>query len=249
MQFELLHAMGYGNGDPETNGEAQAFAAVIEGISGARAPVIVDVGANRGDFSARALEVAGPEATIFAFEPSPSAFAELERRFAGAPRVRILPVGLSDRNEDDALLRAADPGSPHGSLYVRQGLDQSASERVALRRLDQICDEIGIDAIDYLKIDAEGHDATVLAGAGSLLDGVRIRAVQFEHGGTAPDARVFLRDFFDLLVPRYRIHRILPDGLCPLDRYSEVEEVSMYANYLALRAAGAHADRRGAGRR
>ncbi len=74
----------------------------------------------------------------------------------------------------------------------------------------------------------------MLRGAGDLLDGQRIHAVQFEHGGTAPDARVFLRDFFDLLGSHYQIHRILPDGLWPLPSYAEDIEIGLYANYLAL---------------
>jgi hypothetical protein len=115
-------------------------------------------------------------------------------------------------------------------------MDQSAVERVDLRRLDETLQGLSVDAVDLLKVDAEGHDVAVLAGAGEWLDGIRIRAVQFEHGGTAPDARVFLRDFFEVLTPAYRIHRILPDALWPVERYSEVEEVTLYANYLALPA-------------
>jgi FkbM family methyltransferase len=229
MQFDLLRAMGYGDSDVRTNGEARALASALAGRRG----VVVDVGANRGDFTARALQLG---ASVLAFEPSPAAFAGLERRFAGASHVRLFPVGLSDRNEDSAMLRAPEPGSTHGSLYGRVGIYQTAVESVVLRRLDEMLDALEIETVDFLKVDAEGHDVAVLSGAGMWVDGVRTRAIQFEHGGTAPDARVFLRDFFDVLTPAYRIHRILPDGLWPLERYSEVEEVTLYANYLALPA-------------
>jgi hypothetical protein len=56
----------------------------------------------------------------------------------------------------------------------------------------------------------------VVEGAGELLDGSRIRAIQFEFGGTAMDSRVFLRDFFHLLSPQYALHRLLPNGLWPM---------------------------------
>lgn len=235
LQFDLLRVMGYGDPDARANGEWRAFVDVLGAAPPGRVPVVADVGANRGDFTALALEAA-PAARILAFEPSPAAFAELERRFASVPQVRLVPYGLSDRDDDAALLRAQKTGSPHGSLYARAAVDQTVDERVALRRLDEVLDELTIDAVDYLKVDAEGHDLAVLRGAGTWLDGARIRAVQFEHGGTGPDARVFLRDFFDLLTPVYRIHRILPDGLWPLDRYSDVDEVTLHANYLALPA-------------
>lgn len=62
----------------------------------------------------------------------------------------------------------------------------------------------------------------------------RIGAVQFEMGENSIDARIFLRDFFEVLGPSFRTHRVLRDGLLPLT-YSSKEEVFALANYLSLR--------------
>jgi Methyltransferase FkbM domain len=105
---------------------------------------------------------------------------------------------------------------------------------VAIARLDLFCRREGIESIDFLEVDAEGHELAVLEGAGAMLDGVQIAALQFEFGGTALDARVYLRDFFDLLSPRYTLHRLLSDGLWPIAEYGEQHEVFAYANYVGL---------------
>jgi FkbM family methyltransferase len=233
----VLQRRGFGTDNAAVNGEERALRQVAGGLPADGEVVVFDVGANRGDFAARALAAVGQRARIHCFEPSPAAFAELARRFESEPRIRLANVGLSD-DDRDAVLYGDAAGSTLGSLYRREiaGRDIAfeETEQVTLRRLDEICAELGIERIDYLKVDAEGHDVAVLGGCGALLDGERIGAVQFEHGGTAMDARIFLRDFFDLLEPAYVVHRILPDGLWPIRPYREREEIAVYANYLAL---------------
>jgi len=62
--------------------------------------------------------------------------------------------------------------------------------------------------------------------------------VQVEFGGTAIDARVYLRDFFDLLGNDFAIHRIVRDGVVPVT-YSEWFEVFVTSNFLAIAARAA----------
>ena len=97
--------------------------------------------------------------------------------------------------------------------------------------VDAYCAAEGIERVDYLKVDAEGHDLAVLQGAAGMLE-VGVRFVQFEFGGGNIDSRTFLRDFVRLLEPRYRISRVLTDGLEPVD-YSERDEVFLTTNFLA----------------
>jgi len=232
VHHKVLRGLGFGDADPSSNGELRAAKNVLAAAVG-RDAVVVDVGANRGDYTALLIEDGDQTFDVHCFEPSAKAFSDLAQRFAGRPLVHVHNVGLSDR-EGSGVLRAAALGSTCASLYERAVFRTSEAEEVRLRRLDEVCDELGITSVDLLKVDAEGHDIAVLRGAGAMLDDGRIHAIQFEHGGAAPDARVFLRDFFDLLGETHRIHRILPDGLWPLDRYTEDKELSLYANYMAL---------------
>jgi hypothetical protein len=105
-------------------------------------------------------------------------------------------------------------------------------ERIALTTLDSYCAFEGIQKIDFLKIDAEGHDLEVLKGASTMLAEGRITYVQFEFGGANIDSRTFLRDFVTLLTPRYSLWRLLSDGVELLE-YSEREEIFITTNFLA----------------
>jgi hypothetical protein len=67
-----------------------------------------------------------------------------------------------------------------------------------------------------------------------MLKGNKIKFIQFEFGGTDIDARVFFRDFYFLLSPKYNIYRILKNGLYPIKVYKESEEIFITTNYLAI---------------
>lgn len=64
----------------------------------------------------------------------------------------------------------------------------------------------------------------------------RIRAVQFEFGGTNIDTRTFFKDFFSLFTELgYAIHIIRPGGrLYRLARYREFYEQFRTTNYIAV---------------
>lgn len=64
------------------------------------------------------------------------------------------------------------PGA--NSLYRRQGLrlglaPQSREEVVRVELLNSYCQRAEIQAIDFLKIDVEGHELEVLKGAADML--------------------------------------------------------------------------------
>ncbi len=57
--------------------------------------------------------------------------------------------------------------------------------------------------------------------------------IQFEFGGCNIDSRTYFQDFYYLLNDRYKISRILKDGLYPISRYKEMYEAFTTTNYLA----------------
>ncbi|MGH2882640.1 MAG: FkbM family methyltransferase, partial [Solirubrobacteraceae bacterium] len=86
--------------------------------------------------------------------------------------------------------------------------------------------------IDLLKLDIEGAELAALRGAERLLAERRVGLIQFEYGLPGMAARVYLRDFFELL-DGWEIHRIVSDGTVPI-RYHERFEILYTANYLAI---------------
>ncbi len=229
MHGVALAGMNFGNDDQATNGELWLLDRLATNLT---SPVIFDVGANVGRYSEAVLErIAG--ARLYAFEPSATAFPKLQAGLG--QRARTFRYALGAENSEEPLY-ADRPGSEMGSLIRRDlhrhGLAVAEQETVVVRRLDSLCDELDVERIDLLKIDAEGAELDVLRGAGDML-GSRIGIIEFEFVGTAIDAHHALRDFVDLLEPAYCIHRLLPGALWPLD-YTERSEIFEYANYIAL---------------
>jgi hypothetical protein len=122
----------------------------------------------------------------------------------------------------------------HGNGSLEQyGLKTTLTEEVQVATIDQFCSENGIGRIHLLKIDVEGHEFKVLAGAQSMLEKSAIDAIQFEFSEGCLDSRIFLKDFFDLLGGHYKVSRILRNGLYPLPKYSARQEIFAASNYLA----------------
>lgn len=241
--FEVLHetslaGLNFGEGNhPAHSGERHVIETIARQVT---RPVIFDVGANVGQYSHELLDVLGDQADIWAFEPSASSFAALDRALGGTI-VRRRRLAFGD-HEGAATLYSSGEEAKGASLYdmsnrmARFGMAVRIEETVDVQTIDGFCATEGIDRIDFLKLDVEGHELTVLRGAADMLERALIGAVQFEFAAANIDSRTFFRDFFYLLNDRYRIHRVLQNGLWPIDRYTESCEVFKRAtNYLALR--------------
>lgn len=69
-----------------------------------------------------------------------------------------------------------------------------------------------------------------------MLDQGRIHQIQFEYGGTYIDARILLKDLFDFLIPYgYRLYKIYPNELRPIECYDQRLENFQYQNWVALK--------------
>ena len=82
-------------------------------------------------------------------------------------------------------------------------------------------------------MDIEGHELSALKGAKEMLEGKKIRFIQFEFGGTNVDSRTYFQDFWYLLSKNYTIYRIVKDGLHLIPKYKETQEIFTTINYLA----------------
>lgn len=126
-----------------------------------------DVGANRGLFTYWLLRHG---ARVVAFEPNPHMARVLERRFPGharGDRLRIVHAALSDAEGSGTLhipLGFSPLAALDGGLAEQQGVPMERVQ-VALRRLDDCVD----GEVAFLKLDAEGHEMKILAGAPALL--------------------------------------------------------------------------------
>jgi FkbM family methyltransferase len=233
-----LAGMNIGHADAVgRSGEVWTVDEVARRLEGVPELVVFDVGSNVGDWTDLVLDRIGPRARVYAFEPQRAAFERLEQRLGGRDRVRLLNFGAGEADETRELW-ALGEASALGSVYQRDlshfDAEMTSTGSVQLRRLDEFCAQEGIERINFLKIDVEGHELAALKGCGDLLGSGRVDFIQFEFGGTNIDSRTYFRDLYNLLSPSFAIHRVLRDGLREIDGYRETWEIFTATNFLAV---------------
>jgi FkbM family methyltransferase len=153
------------------------FDLILRYLPGWSPGVIFDVGANVGQ-SAKAYARQFPQAQIHSFEPSPQTFQELCQTVVRFPKVVAHCLALG-RTEATLGLTQGRRSAMNRLLPDGTELQDGAVE-VPVRTGANLMQALGIEHIDLLKIDTEGHDLEVLHGFLPLLD--RVDFIQVEAG-------------------------------------------------------------------
>ena len=204
--------------------------------------IVLDVGANRGDYSHYLVNKLNSDINIHCFEPSSdhlNRLSLLEKQYPGIVLIHQKALSSSIGNKE---LYKDHHGSSLASLYNRDlschGLVFDQKELISATTLDAWACDHGVEKISFLKLDVEGHELDVLQGGMNLLSEGRINAIQFEFGGCNIDSRIFVKDFHKLLVSKYSysLYRLAPSKrLVDLNSYNESLECFMWQNLVALR--------------
>lgn len=137
--------------------------------------LVVDVGANRGQFLIDVRD-AFPRAAVIAFEPLEAEFATLNKIHGNDAQIdlRMLALGAHQGTVDFHVSAAADSSSllPIGSSQVLAfpGTHESRVATVELSRLDAQLSATEIPTRSLLKLDVQGGELVVLKGSIGVLD-------------------------------------------------------------------------------
>ena len=239
-----VFAMNYGGGAfIETSGEVWVLSQLVRPACG-EAAVVFDVGANVGDYSLLVHSLI-PSARIYAFEPAAPVYEQLTRRLSsvGKGAFETFNFGFSDEEntvdlysytvegEAASVISSIDKRLPTQVLQV----EVNDTERINVRTIDAFCASHGINHIDFLKLDVEGHELAVLRGAEGMLERAAISMIQFEFGPANIYSRTYFYDFWSMLSGKYDLFRIIPGGLAPITYYGEHLEIFLTTNYFARR--------------
>jgi FkbM family methyltransferase len=140
------------------------------------APLIVDCGANIG-LSVVYFKELAPNARIVAFEPDPDVFDLLAKNITGRS---LTDVEILNRAvwTDDSMLTFEVEGALGGKVGRSEAVARKSIE-VRGQRLRDLLDQ----EVDFLKLDIEGAEYSVLEDCRDKLENVRNLFVEF-HGNT-----------------------------------------------------------------
>jgi FkbM family methyltransferase len=159
--------------NPDYNAEDINF--LLDGLP--EGGVIIDIGCNIGLYSLPLARAAGPNGRCVSIDANPLMIARLTRNAAlsGIGNVTAIASAVSDRD-----------GSGH--LAVRKNddaivaVEETDAGPISVKRLASLLEATGIERIDVLKIDIEGHEDKALAPYLDTADRAMLpRRIVIEH--------------------------------------------------------------------
>jgi FkbM family methyltransferase len=163
-------------------------------------PIIVDVGANIGQFCV-ASKLFYPTATVYSFEPDPESYAQLVANTDRLDFVHTFNIGIG--NTRGMLTFHRHSLSVLSSFTTEPGRHYSCEVDLPVERLDDVL--TGVDWIDLLKIDVEGFEYQVLAGAEGVLQRTGAVIVEVRLGSQSNWSNLEVIELLHRVSPSSRI--------------------------------------------
>ena len=124
--------------------------------------VVLDVGANTGCFTVLASKLVGASGKVVALEPIGDNFRCLEKTIEANNLANATPLQFAVGDGDGELeIMLAEPSGQHSAVLERG----RETVRVPVRTLDSLVAELGLERVDFIKVDVEGMEPEVLRGA------------------------------------------------------------------------------------
>lgn len=134
---------------------------------------VLDIGAHKGLYSLISALKIGSSGHVHAFEPSPRERKRLNQhiRLNRCRNVSVydFALGESEGSADLFVVQGTETGC--NSLRPPDVVQPVRSIRVPVKVLDDVLRERQISAVDFIKLDVEGAELSVLKGAKRLLGG------------------------------------------------------------------------------
>lgn len=205
----------------------------------ARRSVCADIGANIGWHSLAIASMAGPDGRVHAFEPFPANFERLQGNTAANGLADVIianQLAVADRAGTCQIHVEDGQPATHASLGI--GARDGTTAMVETVALDDYRAGVLRDGVDLIKVDVEGAERLVLAGAHRILASPLAPALVIEAAeatarpfGYAPND--LLDDLEKLNAFRFFVIDDARGVLTPLERFPPGH---IGANILALPA-------------
>lgn len=195
---------------------------------------ILDIGANIG---CTALLFGGLAKSVYAFEPSQSTFAFLEKNILRSGLKNVFPQNIGLGAEPGEYTLTFAPSNRSGGFVSNQTQASAGHtvEKIVIRQLDEVVNSLTLQKIDFIKIDVEGFEGNVLRGAAKTLSAHKpIVVLELNHWCLNAFQRTSIPDFFDLLRSMFPI-LLAVDGLSYLNLHDENDSYTVMYHHILHR--------------
>jgi len=133
-----------------------------------RNDVLIDVGANSGVYTLKGARIVGSDGIVLSLEPNPDLLTVLKRNTARNRLNNVRLRGLAAAEECREFPFFEINNKPNSFSLISRG-EGTTSFSVLTVDLDSLVRWEGIRRVDVIKIDAEGAEDRVLAGASNII--------------------------------------------------------------------------------
>lgn len=191
-------------------GETEAKYEGFDGTPIKKGDIVLDCGANVGVSTIHALSLGA--AKVVAIEPSPKNVEVLRRNFAKQMeegRVIVYPKGVW--NKDDVLpMELNHDTSAMDSVVLHRKNASGEKVNVPLTTIDKLVAELGLERVDFIKLDTEGADKQAIEGARQTIAKYHPRfEVSVDH---LPEDPVAVPALLRSIDSRYRVRCLVCDA-------------------------------------
>lgn len=164
---------------------------------------VIDIGAHKGAYSYWMSRGVGAGGRVISVEPQEAVAAGLVRSLGsiGAGQATVLHAAASDRSGEGSINvpRDSTHGASMGALDSERAVD---AVPVRLVTIDELVEIHGLDRLDFVKIDAEGHELEIVRGGLASLERFKpALLIESEARAHEPGAVSHLEELDGMLKP------------------------------------------------
>jgi FkbM family methyltransferase len=151
--------------------------------------VVFDVGAGIGAETLVFSRLVGPFGRVVSIEAHPRTYERLERLCRVNRLTNVTPLQLAVSDHDGEVTISDLGDHLHNTVFA----GDAGGIEVPARRLETIAEDLGIEHIDFLKMNIEGAERLAIPGLGALIAGTRHVCISchdfLADGGGSDDLR------------------------------------------------------------